>query len=139
MEEKLYISLDHVGQMDGLDIVVLWKTGVLYSAQCGGIGCSHPEVEGFYLANVPEPLDMIDDCALGCCGLSNDLVLKKKAANIIDEYLKSDNVPYVDSFDYDNIGLFEEGIWPVKVTCEDGVFGTNIINMSAVLFVGNCD
>ena len=39
------VDLEH----DGIGVIIKHPTGVLYSNQAGGMCCSHPEEEGYYL------------------------------------------------------------------------------------------
>jgi hypothetical protein len=91
------------------------------------------------LTSIPSPANLLDDCSFGCADISSRSDLKRELAVAIDDYIKEGNLPYVTGFDWLYLLDLEEGIWPVKVTCEDSCFGTNVKDMSAVLFVGNCD
>ena len=46
MSEKRVIDL---GWYEGLGLIILHPSGVLYTNQVGGHGCFHPEVEGVFL------------------------------------------------------------------------------------------
>jgi hypothetical protein len=48
----------------GVGLIVSSPTGVVYTNQCGGTCCSHPELEGFYVplsTNEPESPDPLYD------------------------------------------------------------------------------
>ncbi|SHG49823.1 hypothetical protein SAMN05443144_13038 [Fodinibius roseus] len=56
-EEKVKpkVRLWHAG---GTGLILPHKSGIIYTNQTGGRGCSHPELEGYYIPLVDEQLDL---------------------------------------------------------------------------------
>lgn len=117
-------------------LIVKHNTGIFYTAQVDGMGCRHPECEGFLLeiGNFD-----FDDCKYGCHYISTDESLRLKLANDLDVFLKSKTEHWMFnlSFDFDNINQLMEGWWPVVLT---GDYQDNKnVNWKGFIHIGNCD
>lgn len=122
---------------DGTVLIVSYPTGILYTAQCGGIGCRHPECEGFVLSLGSFASDF-DDCSYGCHHIEDlDSEDKLKLARDIDNVLISESAKYRYhiGFDFDRINQLMEGWWPVTIHKLDDWEGV----LRGFLHIGNCD
>jgi hypothetical protein len=119
-------------------LIINYPTGVHYTAQCGGLGCSHPTLEGF---TIPLWLMVFDDCSYGCHHISyrEAVDLREKLSKDLDVYLKKETEMSLIklSFDFGNIEHLEEGWWPVIIKGRIG----NIENFegTGIVHTGNCD
>ena len=137
------IDIEWVVGFDEYALIILDKTGVFYSDQCGGISCLHPKYEGYCL-QVPEyDFDSVDDHSL-ICGVDytkKDRNFHECAARI-DSFFDSENFSFRMElkFDYSRISELKEGCWPVLVSgFLNGWDGFSIIDAPGILFTGNCD
>lgn len=116
-------------------LVLLANTGVIYSAQTGGLMCDHPEAEGFVLDVSGFGADL-DDCSYGCHHIKYSTDMQGRLADAIKEYLinwKSRyNIRYNIRFDEDRKHELQEGWWPVLATY-------NSVEFKGYLHTGNCD
>ena len=129
-------------------LIVLLENGITYTAQCGGVGCTHPTAIGFVL-----PLgrigEAIDDCSFGCASLSEynykrgKMIQQRNAlADLIDTHLKEHTKSwrFSLSFDYSRINELQEGWWPVIINgVYDDFHGTTFVHHPGIIHVGNCD
>lgn len=133
------ISVDLV--CDGTALILSYPTGIMYSAQCGGIGCQHPKCEGFVLSLGTFCQDF-DDCSYGCHhieDLSEDS--KKKLADDINDALEKQTSGWIYSirFDFKRINQLMEGWWPVLVYGELDKWNNLSGSFEGFIHTGNCD
>ena len=98
---------------DDTGLVVLAPTGVNYTAQCGGMACMHPEVEG-YLLSLGSFMQDFDTCEYGCLYIDRKIESQKKLRDAVNEYCEV-NKPYGDLIQFDDSRMSEamEGWIPV--------------------------
>lgn len=117
-------------------LIVKAKTGVVYSAQTGGLGCHHPECEGFYM-----PLWNLefDDCSFGCANIQYDLMLQQRLAIELSDFFerKFNNLKFDVYFDDKRISELQEGWWPVIIMGE--IYGNKDVYWEGYIHNGNCD
>lgn len=131
---------------DTCALVICAPTGIFYEAQCGGMGCTRPRAEGFFLP-LWDIAPQIDECAMGCFDLSQHVArpefdrpdLRKALADAIDAAIAPMEQRYSFSlrFDYSRIDQLEEGWWPLRIkgTLHD-VAG---LDHECYYHRGNCD
>lgn len=110
-------------------LIVRAPTGMVFSAQTGGIACYHPECEGFVIA-LPEYATDVDDCTLGCWGCQSEKHVE--LADLIDAYFIEHPHPFRFMIDRNRVGELMEGWWPVKFTLLGEV-------RNGYIHTGNCD
>ncbi len=128
---------------DSCALVICEKTGIFYTAQCGGLLCSHPAAEGFYLP-IWDIAPEINDCDMGCSSISKAIPqydrpdLRDNLAKAIDIALESNLATYsfVLKFDYSRIDELQEGWWPLIIT---GTLHGVELNHQCYLHRENCD
>lgn len=115
-------------------------TGIFYTAQCGGLGCYHPEIEGFCIALPQADFSSIDTCnhSGGCYEINEDNPRSIELANLVDRQLKLSNCNvrygFSLSFDFGRMELFMEAWIPVTIS------GGQYDGMTGFLFTNNnCD
>jgi len=122
---------------DKTALIVKHPTGIVYEVQAGGIGCTHPKVEGFILdwGNLGQDFD---DCSFGCAYISQDEGLRDKLAKALSEYLlkETERSTCQTLFDFDRVSELEEGWWPVVVI---GKIADQSVNWKGYLHTQNCD
>lgn len=138
----IVIDVDHVVN-DNTALIVLENTGVYYTAQCGGIGCSHPRAEGFVL-QIGEFAQDFDDCSYGCSylNLPSYKGQREKLANDFDLYCQEQTRSWrwKIRFDFDRLDEIQEGWLPVIINgVLDEFEGTKFNNQKAIIHNGNCD
>lgn len=126
--------------------IVLHKTGVLYTAQCDGVGCGHPHAEGFiiFLGNFAQEFN---DCSFGCYQLSNKNCndLRENLAKEFNVYCEKyftayPKLKYTIKFDDERINETMEGWIPVIINgLYDDWNKTYFNNCKAIIHTGNCD
>ena len=129
---------------DGAALIICAPTGIFYTAQCGGIGCTHPIAEGFFLP-IWELLPGTDDCEYGCsdltkAGPSYDRPdLRKKLADVIDAALPEAcaRFGFRLRFDHDRIDELQEGWWPLRITGH--LHDVGPLDHRCYYHSGNCD
>jgi hypothetical protein len=108
--------------------IICAPTGIICTAQVGGIRCAHPSVEGYSIPLIVNTWDYneeldFDDCEWGC-GANQELENKEyklRYAEEIDKVLSRINEEnkYIQclqfKFDYERVGELMEGWWPVLV------------------------
>lgn len=101
---------------DNTALVVLAPTGVKYTAQCGGMACTHPEAEG-YLLNLGGFMQDFDTCEYGCLYIDRDERHQKELRNATNEYCEDDDSIWGDvmRFDDSRITDAQEGWIPVTL------------------------
>jgi hypothetical protein len=119
-------------------VIVCHPTGVKYTAQAGGVGCTHPSAEGFLL--IMQDFD-INDCSFGCYCLNRLPDQREKLANLIHEMLiKSTKGGRKElEFDFSRVDDLQEGWWPVKIKASFGYLGDEPFRGIGWLHNGNCD
>jgi len=129
---------------DNAMCLVLAKTGVKYTAQVGGVGCSHPEKEG-YLLSLGTNIDF-DSCSYGCAYLTKYANEDPKAAAgrnrlgfdfdvLCVEYFKGCKAGF--RFDFDRVDETMEGWLPIKF---HGKYNSQSLDgLVGFFFNGNCD
>lgn len=122
-------------------LIILKRTGVHYSAQCGGIGCTHPTVEGFVFA-IGEFAQDFDDCSFGCHYISGDHDVQMKLGSAFDAYCveKCKDWRWQIRFDFERVAEVQEG-W-IPVICNgvvDQFYDFALINAKGFIHNGNCD
>jgi hypothetical protein len=126
---------------DNYGLIVSWPTGILYSAQCGGVACRHPEYEGFVIKF--ELPDSFDDCSFGCCEIKeSNPEIQERLSKALDSFLLEQTKSYNFKlrFDYSRVSELMEGWWPVLITGKiDFVDDFVLKDHKAILCTGNCD
>lgn len=124
-------------------LIVLAKTGIKYTAQCGGMGCTHPEAEGFVLP-LAEFAQDFDDCSYGCWNLQYPEFEENRNNLAIDfnTYcrikLKKYRWQHIDiQFDMSRINQLQEGWIPVLMSGK--YLGIEFDNTQCIVHNGNCD
>lgn len=116
------IDLEDFFPNDNPCVIVEKSTGIIYTAQVGGMQCRHPQIEGFVL---PFPgiwgnTQMIlgKDHPDLCCG--GDEERRLKWANMINSCLKLDSrtTYFRARFCYPRISRLTESWWPIYLVCE---------------------
>lgn len=139
MESKK-IKIDvYVVTGNNTPLIINHPTGVFYTAQCGGIGGTHPEAEGFVIG-IDNFLQDFNDCAYGCSYIGQDSELQTRLANALDEYCKimCEYWGFKIRIDFDRLNEIQEGWFPVIVNgrVSDGFFAENA---KGYIHNGNCD
>jgi len=124
-------------------LIIYEKTGIFYTAQCGGIGCRHPSAEGFFLP-IWDLLPDLDECSYGCAELTKSLgfdqpELRARLAEAIDKALPAVCARYSFNlrFDYERIDQLMEGWWPLIIT---GILhDVGPLDHKCFYHNGNCD
>jgi len=100
-----------VGEQTAL--IVLKETGVKYTAQTGGIGCYHPESEG-YVISLGSFMQDFDTCVYGCFYIHLDIESQERLMKAVNRYCET-NAPIgrVIRFDESRISEAMEGWIPV--------------------------
>lgn len=125
---------------DGTAFIASYPTGILYSVQAGGMGCSHPECEGFVI-NMGDFGDSFDDCHYGCSDLSYESELRQRLAPILDSYLRIESIRTGRDvrFDFDRIDELKEGWWPVLLHGYKDFYTEVPGTLKGYIHTGNCD
>lgn len=123
-------------------LIIQWPTGVKYTAQTGGIGCDHPECEGF-LISLPEDFQEFDDCSYGCQNLWKMPEAREKLANDLDKFFLERGYKYIE-IDRERLAELSEGWWPVLYNKPIGertasFEGTLPSPFKGYIHTGNCD
>ncbi|HEY3525445.1 MAG TPA: DUF6210 family protein [Nitrososphaeraceae archaeon] len=129
IHDKIVIDVDEVIRCDetgSYALIVGYPSGLLYTSQCDGGICSHPEYEGF-VVRVSNIYRVVDDCVEGCSALSSDgydddkegdefresaRLCRIELAKEIDKKLLNVNNGRM-RFDFSRVDEFREGWWPV--------------------------
>jgi hypothetical protein len=95
-------------------LIILKDTGVKYTAQCGGTGCTHPEAEG-YLLGLGDFMQDFDTCEYGCNYMDRDVKYQYELMNAVNEYCEKNGGALGDAirFDESRITEAQEGWMPV--------------------------
>jgi hypothetical protein len=119
-------------------VIVCYPTGVKYTAQAGGTGCTHPSAEGFLL--IFWDFD-IDDCSYGCSSLNRLPEKRMELANHINDILVGETKgnKKILEFDFSRVDQLQEGWWPVKIKADLGYLGDEPFEGTGWLHNGNCD
>lgn len=151
--KKITIQLEtHIAPTGEKVIVIQRKTGVIYTAQVGGLACLQNSVEGYAINVGSGFFTRIDTCNHkgGCWTMHKEPEAKKQLAEIVDGILRADTLghdwyyKFNLSFDFDRIEDFEEAWIPVlvngKLNWFDDKDQTYFNNTPAILFTSdNCD
>jgi hypothetical protein len=136
------IELDVDNFFDGNEsvVIVCYPTGVKYTAQAGGTGCTQPSAEGFLLfiqlVNVDDHdylygyllLDILSSKRLELANHINDILINEtKGGRIRLE------------FDFSRVDQLQEGWWPVKIKADLGYLEDEPFEGTGWLHNGNCD
>lgn len=142
---KIILDASEIVGEDQIPLILLAPTGIVYTAQCGGVGCTHPEAEGFVIGLRANFEQEINDCTYGCAHLSDQdeggRKLREKLARDLHFFLfeASSDWNFKIEFDFERIDLLQEGWWPVVVIGEfDKFYGTHL-NHKGFIHIGNCD
>lgn len=135
------IDIEYVVGEDQTALIVLEKTGVFYTAQCGGLGCTHPEAEGFVI-NVGRFASSFDTCKYGCSYLDMPECAedRKTLAADFDNYAKEETKSWrwKIAFDWSRIDETQEGWIPVLLNGKvEDMF--EFENSPGFIHNGNCD
>lgn len=141
---KLVIDVyDILQDRDECALIICQPTGVYYTAQCGGMACTHPVAEGFFLP-IWDIAPGVDDHEFGCSNLTKSPMhdrpdLREKLAAAIDEALREFNQRYGIQlyFDRERIDELQEGWWPLIITGHFGNVGP--LSHRCYYHAGNCD
>lgn len=137
---KIVIEIDRIVDTDNSALIMCHPTGVFYTAQCGGIACLRPEVEGYALNTIGGFAMDFDDCSFGCSYIYKDNPDAQMAlGKAFDEYAKEETKGWTFRirFDFDRVEETLEGWIPVKVfgKIDDLEFDGDI----GIVHNGNCD
>jgi hypothetical protein len=136
MAFRYLIDVDNI--VSGTALIIAHPTGIFMTAQCGGVGCSHPSIEGFAI-DLGSFMDDFDDCKYGCHHIPDlSEEEKKRLASDIDAEL-SNFKPFMIRFDFDRIEEMQEGWWPIKVKGEIDKWNRTHIDSIGFIHNGNCD
>lgn len=112
-------------------------------AQCGGIACTHPSQEGYYLPMWDICQDL-DECEYGCANLTKSTKfdnpdLRKALADEIQKRCDSIDGRHSFSlaFDYSRIDELQEGWWPLIINGR--LYDIDFDNQPCIYHRGNCD
>jgi hypothetical protein len=132
-EEQHEIDLD---SFDADDLViVLQKTGVIYTAQTGGMCCNHQKAEGYVLRS-GNLAPSINHCI--CCSPLSDILIAKHIQEAINRYITENELSVEIKFDYDRLKEFQEGWWPLLV--KGKYFAIPFNYWTKIIYhSGNCD
>lgn len=123
---------------EGTILIISHNTGVLYSAQSGGVGCAHPSLEGYAIC-LGGFAENLTGCEYGCSHLAEMPDAQKQFADIFNGYCNEETKrwTYQISFDYDRIKELQEAWIPVLLNgkMDDVIFN----NTKAIISNGNCD
>lgn len=140
---SMLIDLDtFIADSDGCALVIQVPTGVKYTAQCGGMSCTHPNAEGVYLPMWDIAPD-IDDCKEGCSDLTKSPKfdrpdLRMALADLIQAALnKPTNFGFQLCFDYSRIDDLKEGWWPLRI--KGKIHGIEGLDHACIYHRSNCD
>lgn len=145
--EEIILDLEDFLDDEAGGAVISAPTGIIFTAQVGGIACRHPKCEGFMIPirirwddenDFLKALKDFDDCKWGCSGPLKDENKNNEYAQAVDEFLikhlNGKNIARIDcKFDYERIGELMEGWWPVII---------NFIHereFRGYLYFGSCD
>lgn len=132
------ITIDVDRITDDSVLIILHPTGIKYTAQCGGMSCTHPSAEG-YAIPLGDFAEYLNGCDYGCEYLPQMPDKQKEFAAAFDAYAKEETKDWIYkiSFDHDRIGELQEGWIPVLLNgkMDDIVFSYT----KAFLHNGNCD
>jgi hypothetical protein len=132
------LSVDLV--TEGTVLILSHPTGVKYEAQCMGVGCWHPQYEGFVLSLGTFMRDF-DDCSYGCYHIQDMPESQRKLADDLNkEFLeKTSKWRYQITFDYDRLVDLMEGWWPVIVSGKIDDWNKTEGTFKGIIHTGNCD
>jgi hypothetical protein len=137
---KIIIDIEEVMPEDMTALVLMHPTGLYYTAQVGGVGCAHPEVEGFVLPAYRLCAEL-DTCEYGCHYISEDIEAQKRLARDFDilakEYCK--RLTFKVRFDYDRIEQTQEAFVPIIFEGTHSGITTEITTFKGFWVSGNCD
>ncbi len=146
MTAQLRIDLYGIlGDGDGAALIICAPTGIIYTAQCGGMACQHPEAEGFFLP-IWELLPDIDDHEYGCSDLTKSPRhdrpdLRQRLADAIDKGLSAEfqrrPLGFTLRFDHERIDELQEGWWPLRITGH--LHDVGPLDHRCYYHNGNCD
>lgn len=136
--EMIELDIDDFFDDNESAVIVCYPTGVRYTAQAGGIGCTHPSAEGFLL--IMQDFD-IDDCSFGCSNLDRLPGKRLKLANFINGVLIKETKGGKKEleFDFSRVDELQEGWWPVKIKANFGYWDNEPFEGIGWLHNGNCD
>lgn len=134
------IDIYHILPIDEVVFIVAYPTGVMYTAQTGGMMCNHPEVEGFLVSLGVEFLSDFDDCSFGCSEILYEPERQKALSDSLDEAFLSAGYAQGRAFmiDRERINELQEGWWPVRSVLQ-GPNGGYIRSEIGYIHIGNCD
>lgn len=139
--KKLTLDIQMVVN-SGTALIVKHPTGVFYEVQAGGLGCTHPNCQGFVIDLGSFGQDF-SDCSYGCAMISDDENKQKELADALNTYFtnQSKNSEYKISFDFERIDELEEGWWPVNVSgkLNGGILANDSVEWEGYIHTGNCD
>lgn len=138
-KSSISIGVDSV-LYDSTPLIILRETGIFYTAQCGGVSCTHPTAEGFVvsLGNFAQDFN---DCAFGCQYISRDPVAQLKLAKAFDEYCikEMQGMRFEIRFDFERINELQEGWIPVIINGFLSDCDVEFSNAKGIIHNGNCD
>lgn len=138
--DKIIIDIDQVVSDDSSGLIILHKTGIFYTGQCGGISCTHPYTEG-YLIDMGSLGDDIDECSFGCAYLESMPEKQKELGEVYDKMLQEYCKPLVIDlrFDFDRVTETQEGWIPLLLSGSPWGINQSFDNQQCILHTGNCD
>lgn len=78
---------DQISRDEESVLIVSSHTGIFYTGQCGGLGCTHPQFEGFAIQAGKMGQDL-DICGRACFDLYDMPEAAQELAKEFDEYAK---------------------------------------------------
>lgn len=119
-------------------LIVCYPTRVKYTAQAGGVGCTHPSAEGFLL--IMQDFD-IDDHSFGCLNLGRLPGKRQELAALIHDILTRETNGCIKQleFDFSRVDDLQEGWWPIKIKANFGYCNSETFEGVGWLHNGNCD
>lgn len=132
---KILLNMEDISRGDFSPIIIRKNTGVFYTVQAGGILCTHPEVEGFYLRVFDYP-ESLSSCDYFCSNYMER----------IDEFIEDFNKKFINysenlkmKIDKDKIDELQEGFIPIRVYYKDFWTKTFLDWVPGVTTDWNCD
>ena len=134
------IEVESVVGEDSTALIVLHATGVIYTAQCGGMACTHPKAEG-YVLSLGSFMQDFDTCQYGCLYIDRDEKHQRELMAAVNKYCNMDNssLGKVIRFDESSISQAQEGWIPVILNGHWPYHNVTFDNDSGFIHNLNCD
>lgn len=141
--KKKVIDISYIVDVEDTALIVCMETGIYYTAQCGGVRCTHPESEGFVI-NVSNFASDFNTCKYGCeyLNMAEYEDNRKKLALDFEEYASkyTQGWRWKIAFDWSRIDQIQEGWIPVLLNGKlDEFEDFEFVNTPGFIHNGNCD